>query len=234
MASISASARRDGRNWPHRPGPGPGPGPRRSPYPSFDLVRNRHRQPGACHRPRMRPTRTASQRTKTTKRRRPGPPAGHDPPGRTGDTGPPGFSFTVAGQSGPPGGYGTWRLATGTPGQADLIVALESIPTGECDHGHQARGHDPGATLRHLTQVRHATCTGPACRRPAARSDFEHNIPYEAGGRTCLCNSDPQCRHDHRMKQDPRWEAEHLPSGHVRWTTPSGRQYTTEPTRYPI
>jgi hypothetical protein len=36
------------------------------------------------------------------------------------------------------------------------------------------------------------------------------------------------------MKQDPRWRAEHLPSAHVRWTTPSGRQYTTEPTRYPI
>ena len=143
-------------------------------------------------------------------------------------------TFTAAGQPDPPGGYGTWRLATGPPGQLDLIVAIEPIPTGDCDHRHQARGHDPGIMLRHLAQVRHATCTGPACRRPATRCDFEHNTPYEAGGRTCLCNGNPECRHDHRVKQDPRWTVEQLPSGHVRWTTPSGRQYTTEPTRYPI
>jgi hypothetical protein len=88
--------------------------------------------------------------------------------------------------------------------------------------------------LRHLTQVRHAMCTGPGCRTPSARADFEHNIPYEAGGRTCLCNGNPKCRFDHRLKQDPRWKAEQLPSGEVRWTTPSGRQYVVEPTRYPI
>jgi hypothetical protein len=36
------------------------------------------------------------------------------------------------------------------------------------------------------------------------------------------------------MKQDPRWNAEQLPGGYVRWTAPSGRQYVTEPTRYPV
>ena len=62
------------------------------------------------------------------------------------------------------------------------------MTTDPCDHRYQASGHDPGVKLRHLSQIRHATCTGPGCRRPAAQSDFEHNIPYEAGGRTCLCN----------------------------------------------
>jgi hypothetical protein len=33
---------------------------------------------------------------------------------------------------------------------------------------------------------------------------------------------------------DHRWPAEQLPGGYVRWTTPSGRQYVTEPTRHPI
>jgi hypothetical protein len=61
------------------------------------------------------------------------------------------------------------------------------------------RGHDPGILLRHLTQIGNATCTGPGCRRPATQSDFEHNVPYEAGGRTCTCNGDPKCRHDHRL-----------------------------------
>jgi hypothetical protein len=59
-------------------------------------------------------------------------------------------------------------------------------------------------------------------------------VPYEAGGRTCLCIGDPKCRHDHRLKQHHGWTAEHLVDGTIRWTMPSGRHYTTEPTRYPI
>ena len=133
----------------------------------------------------------------------------------------------------PPGGYGSWRLRT-PGGGPDLLVTLDPIATQECDHRFQAKGHDPGVKLRHLTQVRHATCTGPGCRRPAAQCDFEHNTPYEAGGRTCLCNGGPKCRHDHRLKQDPRWKVDQLPDGTFRWTTPTGRQYTTEPTRYPV
>jgi hypothetical protein len=152
-------------------------------------------------------------------------PDGHDPPGG------PGFTFTPTDQRGPPGGYGTWRF---TAGQREMLIETGPLPTGDCDHRWQARGHDPGVMLRHLAEVRHARCTGPGCRRPAGRCDFEHNIPYQAGGRSCLCNADPKCRHDHRMKQHPRWNAEQLPGGYVRWTTPSGRQYVTEPTRYPV
>ncbi len=161
-----------------------------------------------------------------------------DTPGVSGGPDPPPggsrFSFTPDRQPGPPGGYGTWRLSTGMPGQRDLLLEIGPIPSGECDHRHQAKGHDPGVMLRHLAEVRHATCTGPGCRRPAVTCDFEHNVPYEAGGRTCLCNGNPKCRRDHRVKQDPRWKCEQLPSGEVRWTTPSGRQYVTEPTRYPV
>jgi hypothetical protein len=156
------------------------------------------------------------------KRRKPG---GHDPPGS------PGFTFTPTDQPGPPGGYGTWRFTTG---QQDLVIKIGPLPGGDCDHRWEARGHDPGVMLRHLTEVRHATCTGPGCRRPAGRCDFEHNVPYEAGGRSCLCNGNPKCRHDHRLKQHPRWNAEQLDNGSVRWTAPSGRQYVTEPTRYPV
>jgi hypothetical protein len=162
------------------------------------------------------------------KRDTPGAPGGPDPPGRAR------FTFTPTDQPGPPEGYGSWRFSTGIPGQRDLLIAIGPLPTGDCDHRHQVKGHDPGVMLRHLAQVRHATCTGPGCRRPAARADFEHNIPYEAGGRTCLCNGNPECRFDHRVKQDIRWKVQQLPDGTIRWTTPSGRQYTTEPTRYPI
>jgi hypothetical protein len=145
----------------------------------------------------------------------------------------PGFSFTREPRDGPPGGLGTWRLRTPGPGP-DLIVEFCSLSTEDCDHQFQAKGHDPGVKLRHLAQIRHATCASPVCRRPATQCDFEHNIPYESGGRTCLCNGGPKCRHDHRLKQDPRWNVEQLPDGTFRWTTPSGRDYITEPTRYPI
>ena len=127
------------------------------------------------------------------------------------------------------------RLAAAHPGTGpDLIITLDSMTTDHCDHRFEASGHDPGVKLRHLSQVRHATCTSPVCRWPAAQCDFEHNTPYEAGGRTCLCNGGPKCRHDHRLKQHPRWKVDQLPDGTFRWTTPAGRTYTTEPTRYPI
>jgi Domain of unknown function (DUF222) len=159
------------------------------------------------------------------KRKKPEPPGG----ARDG----PEFSFIAEGREGSPGGYGTWRLRT--PGDGpDLIIELYPVTTEHCDHRFQAKGHDPGVRLRHLAQVRHATCTSPVCRRPAATCDFEHNVPYETGGRTCLCNAGPKCRHDHRLKQQPRWKVQQLPDGTFRWTTPSGRSYTTEPTRYPI
>jgi hypothetical protein len=153
--------------------------------------------------------------------------AGPGPPGGTG------FTFTPASRDGPPGGYGTWRLRTPGDGRG-LIIILESLATDPCDHRHQTSRHDPGVRLKHLIQVRHATCTSPVCRRPAAQCDVEHNTPYEAGGRTCRCNTGPKCRHDHRLKQHPRWTVDQFPDGTFRWTTPAGRQYTTEPTRYPI
>jgi hypothetical protein len=105
----------------------------------------------------------------------------------------PGFSFTLEKRDGPPGGLGTWRLRTPGPGP-DLIVELYSLSTENCDHQFQAQGHNPGVKLRHLAQIRHATCASPVCRRPASQCDFEHNVPYEAGGKTCLCNGGPLCK----------------------------------------
>ena len=156
-------------------------------------------------------------------RKRPGP----GPPGGGG------FSFTPASRDGPPDGHGTWRLRTPGP-RPDWIVVIDTLDTRNCQHTYQARGHDPGVRLRHLSQIRHATCTSPICRRPARTCDFEHNTPYQAGGRTCLCNGGPKCRHDHRLKQQPGWKVDQLPDGTFRWTTPTGRSYDTEPTRYPI
>jgi hypothetical protein len=166
-------------------------------------------------------------RPEARSQRKPGP--GQDTNTGTGT----GFSLTREDRRGPPGGYGSWRLHTPGPGP-DLLLDVEPLTTDPCDHRHQAHGHDPGVTLKHLTRIRYARCTAPACRRPAAQCDYEHNTPYEAGGRTCLCNGSPKCRHDHRLKQHPQWKVEQRPDGTFRWTAPSGRSYQTEPTRYPV
>ncbi len=139
-----------------------------------------------------------------------------------------------------PPGTGTIRLdigaLTGTAGTAaagGLVFALEDL-AGPCDHRHQAAGHDPGVRLRHLTGILNACCTFPPCRRPEARCDYEHSTPYEQGGRTCLCQAGPVCRHNHRDKQAPSWRLEHAGTrGWFRWTTPSGRTYLSRPTQYP-
>jgi hypothetical protein len=171
------------------------------------------------------------------KRQKPVPRGTHDPPrgrgGGAGNADKPEFTFTPSDRPGPPGGYGTWLLRV-RGDRPDLLVTLGPIATDQCDHRYEAQGHDTGVKLRHLAQIRHATCAGPTCRRPAAQCDFEHNTPYEAGGRSCLCNGGPKCRHEHRLKQDPRWKAEQLTPAVFRWITPAGRQYTTEPTRHPV
>jgi hypothetical protein len=90
------------------------------------------------------------------------------------------------------------------------------------------------AALRHLTGILNQYCTFLTCRRPHKTCDYEHSRPFEQGGRTCLCEGGPVCRHHHRDKQAPGW---HLEAGEnrgwFRWTTASGRRYTTKPTQYP-
>ena len=139
-----------------------------------------------------------------------------------------------------PPGTGTIRLniaaltgnTTGT-GAGDLEFTLENL-AGPCDHSHQAAGHDPGVKLRHLTGILNQYCTFLTCRRPHRQCDYEHSKPFEQGGRTCLCEGGPVCRHHHRDKQAPGW---HLEAGEnrgwFRWTTASGRKYTTKTTQYP-
>jgi hypothetical protein len=155
------------------------------------------------------------------------------------DHGPPGSGTlrlnlaALTGTGGPrTDGPGTECSGSGDKAQ-DLVFALESL-AGPCDHKHQATRHDPGVMLRHLTGILNACCTFPPCRRPEARSDYEHSIPYEKGGRTCLCEAGPVCRHNHRDKQAPGWHLEQAGSrGWFRWTTPSGRSYLSRPTQYP-
>ncbi len=160
-----------------------------------------------------------------------GQPPGADPPGN----GPPGDGLA----GGPPG--------SGPPGSAPAVDArgdpraqwlaglkLEWLERRDCGHSRQTTAYQPGVKLRHLLAVRNPTCVFPGCRRPAARCDNEHTIPFDKGGRTCECNCGPMCRQHHQVKQATGWHLEQPTPGVFVWTAPSGRNYRTSPGPYPV
>ena len=93
-------------------------------------------------------------------------------------------------------------------------------------------GYHPSRALQHLIRARSATCTAPGCRRPAARCDLDHTVPWDQGGRTCECGLAPLCRHHHRCKQAQGWRLAQPEPGVLVWHTPAGRTYATAPTVY--
>jgi len=112
-------------------------------------------------------------------------------------------------------------------------LTLRLLQTGTCTHPCQTPAYRPGTALRHLIEIRHATCTHPGCRRAATRCDMDHTVPFDQGGRTCECNIGPRCRHHHKAKQAPGWTLTQTQPGIMTLTTRSGRTYTTYPTTYP-
>ena len=138
---------------------------------------------------------------------------------------------TPRGRPGTSAGFGTWTLVL--PGGRELTVRLHPVPVFECDHRYETHGYKPSDRLRHLVQIRDGTCTFPPCNRHARESDFEHAVPYDQGGKTCMCNAGARSRACHRVKQSPGWNVTQPQPGWHRWETPAGRVYTQEPKRYP-
>jgi hypothetical protein len=114
-----------------------------------------------------------------------------------------------------------------------LTGPLIPVARGPCDHAHAEVGYHPSRKLTHLVRARSATCTAPGCTRPAARCDLDHTNAWDDGGPTCECNLAPLCRRHHRCKQAQGWRLAQPEPGLLVWHTPSGRAYTTTPTRYP-
>ena len=142
---------------------------------------------------------------------------------------------------------GTQPARTDTTGRADqadqgaqvaglierLGVRLEPIASRTCDHAHREDRYLPSRRLRHLIQARTATCCAPGCTRPATANDIDHTIAWPAGT-TDECNLSPPCEHHHMVKHTPGWKLEQTSPGVMRWTGPSGRSYTTHPTKYQL
>jgi hypothetical protein len=112
-----------------------------------------------------------------------------------------------------------------------LDAAHEPIAEGTCDHSHQEDRYTPSRKLKHLIRARTARCSAPGCGAQAITSEIDHTVPHPAGA-TCEHNLGPACQRHHHAKHAPGWNLEQTEPGVMRWTTPSGRSYTTHPTQY--
>ncbi len=119
---------------------------------------------------------------------------------------------------------------------ADLLAALNATPEpiarDTCNHAHREDRYTPGRKLKHLIRARTARCAAPGCGAQAITSEIDHTIPHPAGP-SCQCNLGPLCQRHHHAKHAPGWHLQQTRPGVMRWTTPSGRTYTTHPTQYP-
>ena len=118
--------------------------------------------------------------------------------------------------------------------QAAARATADERAAGGCAHGLASKAYRPPPRVSELVRARDGTCRHPTCRRPAALCDLDHVVPYDQGGLTCICNIGGECRRHHQLKQHPRWTLSEPAPGVFRWTTPTGRRYTTNPDPQPL
>ena len=165
----------------------------------------------------------------------PPPDNARDGPADPRSTGPPGSTSTRDGPGAPESNANhrpDHRQAAALAGfLRGLNLTFTPIANGSCDHASREDRYIPSRKLKDLIRARTARCTAPGCGAQAAHCDLDHTLPYPAG-LTCQCDLAPACRRHHRCKQAPGWQLAQPQPGVMRWTTPSGRSYTTRPTVY--
>ena len=83
--------------------------------------------------------------------------------------------------------------------------------------------------LRTWLRVRDETCRFPGCNRSAGRADVDHVTDWQYGGGTDYGNLVHLCRSHHRVKHHTGWSSTSAGGCRVRWLSPSGHEYETEP-----
>ncbi|SOC49775.1 protein of unknown function [Blastococcus aggregatus] len=91
-------------------------------------------------------------------------------------------------------------------------------------------GYAHTAAQERFLRLRDRTCRHPGCGQPAGRTDADHVVAYDCGGRTACDNLCCLCRSHHRLKTFARgWRFEMDPDGTLHVTTPSGITRSTRP-----
>jgi uncharacterized protein DUF222 len=113
------------------------------------------------------------------------------------------------------------RLTPGSLREAIAQAVIEVAPARRRRGGSRRRsrrGWSGGARTPATAPWPAASSPGRGARRRPADHRlgpqpgfYEHNTPYEARGRTCLCNADPKCRRDHPAQTAPPMESQPAP-----------------------
>ena len=91
--------------------------------------------------------------------------------------------------------------------------------------------YKPTKKMRRFLVARDEHCRFPGCRRPAMNCDADHTKAHAEGGPTCICNLECLCRRHHTLKHSPGWSLTQLSNGRIRWGTPLGKYYNSDPPR---
>jgi hypothetical protein len=86
----------------------------------------------------------------------------------------------------------------------------------------------PPAELADYVMARDRRCRFPGCNTKATHCDIDHNIHAPKGdtsAKNCCC----LCRRHHRLKTFGSWSVQLKPDGSCLWTSPSGRQFVSDP-----
>jgi hypothetical protein len=101
-----------------------------------------------------------------------------------------------------------------------------------------ADDYRPSTRLRRFLQARDGRCRFPTCNRSPRRSDLDHTIAWEDGGRTVPDNLDVLCRGHHTLKHyappnAPPWRVRQTEPGVIEWITPNGHVVRDRPDGVP-
>ncbi|MDQ1581144.1 MAG: hypothetical protein QOD05_1919 [Microbacteriaceae bacterium] len=140
-------------------------------------------------------------------------------------------------------------------GREDLPATLDGYGPIDADTARMLAGHAPsfvrllthpetGAVLsvgresyrvpqdlKNWLQVRDATCRFPGCSRQVARCEIDHTRDWAHDGQTRHDNLAHLCKSHHTLKHNTDWQVTQARdgTGNLTWTSPAGRNYTTEP-----
>lgn len=87
----------------------------------------------------------------------------------------------------------------------------------------------PPSDLRTWLRVSDVTCRFPGCSRSARICELDHTCDWQFGGETAYDNLAHLCCAHHNLKHHTGWTVEQLPGRVLRWTSPTGHVYLTEP-----
>ena len=89
--------------------------------------------------------------------------------------------------------------------------------------------YQPTAQMRRSLSIRDHHCRFPGCRQSTARSDLDHTVDWDHGGKTATANLAHLCRRHHTLKHHSPWTVRQQPGGVLEWTSPTGRRYPDHP-----